>query len=130
MPLGTLRAALFYPQDVGHDEEHIRQLLALAGLTHLLPRLDETDAWSHVLSLGEQQRIALLRAILLKPDYLFLDESTSALDADGEAQLYQAVREAMRAGVMISVGHRTGLVEYHQQALDCLGQGRWSLQPL
>ncbi|WP_051259123.1 ABC transporter ATP-binding protein/permease [Chitinibacter tainanensis] len=130
MPLGTLRAALFYPQDVGHDEEQIRQLLALAGLTHLLPRLDETDAWSHVLSLGEQQRIALLRAILLKPDYLFLDESTSALDADGEARLYQAVREAMRAGVMISVGHRTGLVEYHQQALDCLGQGCWSLQPL
>ncbi|WP_410498443.1 ABC transporter ATP-binding protein/permease [Chitinibacter sp. S2-10] len=127
MPLGSLRAALFYPQDVGHDDELISQLMAMAGLSHLLPRLDEIDAWSHVLSLGEQQRIALLRAILVKPDFLFMDESTSALDADGEATLYAAVRDAMKDGVMISVGHRVGLTEYHKQVLDCQGQGKWAL---
>ncbi|WP_348945322.1 ABC transporter ATP-binding protein/permease [Chitinibacter sp. FCG-7] len=130
MPLGSLRAALYYPNDVEQDDGQIAELLMMAGLAHLLPRLDEIDAWSHVLSLGEQQRIALLRAILVKPDFLFMDESTSALDADGEAVLYQAVREAMKDGVMISVGHRVGLTEYHAQVLDCYGSGQWALNSL
>lgn len=130
MPLGSLRAALYYPNDVEQDDGKISELLTMAGLAHLLPRLDEIDAWSHVLSLGEQQRIALLRAILVKPDFLFMDESSSALDADGEAALYQAVREAMKDGVMISVGHRVGLTEYHAHVLDCHGNGQWAFNAL
>ncbi len=130
MPLGTLRDALYYPQAARNDDAQIAELLALAGLSHLLPRLDETDAWSHVLSLGEQQRIALLRVMLVKPDFLFMDESTSALDAAGEARLYAAVVEYMKDGVMVSVGHRAGLVEYHAQVLECEGQGKWVLGSL
>jgi putative ATP-binding cassette transporter len=130
MPLGSLRAALYYPNVAEQDDTQIAGLLALAGLSHLMPRLDETDAWSHVLSLGEQQRIALLRAILVKPDFLLMDESTSALDADGEARLYRAVAETMKDGVMISVGHRAGLVEYHAQVLECQGQGKWAMADL
>lgn len=130
MPLGSLRAALYYPNDVQQDDHQIAGLFELAGLSHLMPRLDEVDSWSHVLSLGEQQRIALLRAILVKPDFLLMDESTSALDADGEAKLYRAVAETMKDGVMISVGHRSGLVEYHQQVLECQGQGQWALSSL
>jgi putative ATP-binding cassette transporter len=130
MPLGTLRSALYYPQPAQQDDAKIAELLALAGLSHLLPRLDETDAWSHVLSLGEQQRIALLRVLLLKPDFLFMDESTSALDVAGEARLYAAVVECMKDGVLVSVGHRVGLVEYHKQVLECQGQGAWSLAAL
>ena len=130
MPLGTLRSALYYPQPAQHDGAKIAELLAMAGLSHLLPRLDETDAWSHVLSLGEQQRIALLRVLLLKPDFLFMDESTSALDVAGEARLYAAVVECMKNGVLVSVGHRVGLTEYHRQVLECQGQGAWSLAAL
>ncbi len=127
MPLGTLRAALFYPKTTGHEDATLADLLELAGLSHLLPRLDEVDSWSHVLSLGEQQRVALLRVLLLKPDFLLMDESSSALDAAGEAKLYAAVAECMKQGVMVSVGHRSGLIEYHRQVLDCQGQGQWSL---
>ncbi|QLG87283.1 ABC transporter ATP-binding protein/permease [Chitinibacter bivalviorum] len=130
MPLGSLRAALYYPHEAEQDDSQISGLLTLAGLSHLMPRLDEVDAWSHVLSLGEQQRIALLRAMLVKPDFLFMDESTSALDAEGEDRLYRAVAECMKEGVMVSVGHRAGLVEYHEQVLECQGQGAWALSPL
>ncbi|MBM5575110.1 ABC transporter ATP-binding protein/permease [Deefgea sp. CFH1-16] len=127
MPLGTLRAALFYPKTTGHEDATLADLLELAGLSHLLPRLDEVDSWSHVLSLGEQQRVALLRVLLLEPDFLLMDESSSALDAAGEAKLYAAVAQCMKKGVMVSVGHRSGLIEYHRQVLDCHGQGKWSL---
>ncbi|MCB5195992.1 ABC transporter ATP-binding protein/permease [Deefgea salmonis] len=127
MPLGTLRAALYYPQAARHEDATLADLLELAGLSHLLPRLDEVDSWSHVLSLGEQQRVALLRVLLLEPDFLLMDESSSALDAAGEAKLYAAVAECMKQGVMVSVGHRSGLIEYHRQVLDCQGQGQWSL---
>ncbi|WP_288842131.1 ABC transporter ATP-binding protein/permease [uncultured Deefgea sp.] len=127
MPLGTLRAALYYPQAARHEDATLADLLELAGLSHLLPRLDEVDSWSHVLSLGEQQRVALLRVLLLEPDFLLMDESSSALDAAGEAKLYAAVAECMKQGVMVSVGHRSGLIEYHRQVLDCHGQGQWSL---
>ena len=130
MPLGSLRTALYYPQPAQYEETKIVELLALAGLSHLLPRLDETDAWSHVLSLGEQQRVALLRVLLQKPDFLFMDESTSALDVAGEARLYAAVVECMQHGVIVSVGHRIGLAEYHRLVLECEGQGKWSLAAL
>ncbi|WP_297577517.1 ATP-binding cassette domain-containing protein, partial [uncultured Deefgea sp.] len=130
MPLGTLRAALYYPQAARQEDATLADLLELAGLSHLLPRLDEVDSWSHVLSLGEQQRVALLRVLLLEPDFLLMDESSSALDAAGEAKLYAAVAECMKKGVMVSVGHRSGLIEYHAQVLDCQGQGKWALGAL
>ena len=125
LPLGTLRAALHYPQPVTGDDAALLTLLDLAGLVHLAPRLDETDQWSHILSLGEQQRIAFIRALLVRPALLFLDEASSALDSAAEAKLYGALIERLPRSILVSVGHRDSLGDYHGRRLDWIAPALW-----
>jgi putative ATP-binding cassette transporter len=96
-------------------------------LEHLLERLDDQENWSHVLSLGEQQRIAFARAILLRPQWLFLDEATSGLDEATEKKLYNLIRSELKGTGVMSVGHRKDLIVYHQKILTIKGKGCWDL---
>jgi putative ATP-binding cassette transporter len=54
---------------------------------------------------------------LVKPDWLFLDEATSATDEAEEATLYRAVAEALPATTVISIGHRGSLEAYHDRVI-------------
>lgn len=125
LPLGTLRSALYYPQDPSGNEAELLGLMVLAGLNHLVPRLDETDQWSHILSLGEQQRVAFIRALLVRPKLLFLDEASSALDGASEATLYGALIERLPHSILVSVGHRDSLNAYHGRTLNCVAPAVW-----
>lgn len=82
--------------------------------------LDLTADWATTLSLGEQQRLAFARALLAKPALVLLDESTSALDLDNEARLYE--RLVATGAAIVSVGHRDSLRQFHERQLS-LGQG-------
>lgn len=127
LPLGTLRTALYYPHAPEANDTELQVLLELAGLAHLSARLDDVDQWSHILSLGEQQRVAFIRALLVKPTLLFLDEASSALDAASEAALYGALMEKMPKSILVSVGHRESLLAYHGRTLTCITPGDWQL---
>jgi putative ATP-binding cassette transporter len=87
------------------------------GLRHLAWRLDEVGHWALQLSPGEQQRIAFARALVQKPDWLFLDEATSAVDETTEARLYRLVRERLAGTTVFSVGHRATLRAFHSRQL-------------
>ena len=118
LPLGTLRRAVCYPRDAAEfDDAAVRAALADAGLAHLLPRLDEEDAWAQRLSGGEQQRVALARALLLRPDWLFLDEATASLDPEAEARFYGLLKERLPGAALISIAHRPAVARYHGRAL-------------
>jgi putative ATP-binding cassette transporter len=118
IPIGSLRAALWFPAQAvpGCDVEAQAALVAV-GLPALRERLDEDAHWGQVLSLGEQQRLAIARALLIKPDWLFLDEATSATDEAEEAVLYRMVAMALPATTVISIGHRGSLEAYHQRVI-------------
>ncbi|AVY93044.1 hypothetical protein DAI18_02515 [Microvirgula aerodenitrificans] len=110
VPGVSLRAVLCYPAKAGAIDD--RQLVAIlheAGLVHFSNRLDHCESWAHVMSLGEQQRIALARVLLDPPDVLCLDEASSALDEDMEQQLYARIVAVMHSGILLSVGHRATL---------------------
>jgi len=117
MPLGTLRQSLLYPNHVTVEEDVLAETLALCGLSHLTPRLDEVAPWSHMLSLGEQQRVAFFRALATKPGVIFLDEATSALDEEAEQYFYKLLREKLPQALIVSVGHRSSLKALHGQTL-------------
>ncbi len=129
LPLGTLRDVLLYPQRIGViSDKMLIELMNVCKLNELIPRLDEVENWSLILSLGEQQRIAFIRALLQSPKWLFLDEATSALDEPTEGLLYQLVSDRLKNTTVISVGHRQTLNRYHQNRLLILGMGKWNYE--
>ncbi|MCY1260286.1 Vitamin B12 transport ATP-binding protein BacA [compost metagenome] len=118
LPIGTLEAALCYPEESGrHGRERLQEVLRLCRLEQLVPRLDEAQHWQRLLSPGEQQRLAIARALLYAPDWLFLDEATSAMDESDEAALYQVLLEQLPGVTLVSVGHRTSLKRFHPRQL-------------
>jgi putative ATP-binding cassette transporter len=118
LPIGTLREVVSYPMPSrGFDDATLREALAAVGLNHFAGRLNESGHWALQLSPGEQQRIAFARALVQKPDWLFLDEATSAVDEPTEARLYRLVREQLAATTVFSVGHRATLRAFHSRHL-------------
>lgn len=113
LPLGTLRAALLYPGGRQISDEQLIALMNTCQIGYLSDKLDVTADWSHVLSVGEQQRLAFVRAHLQQPVWLFLDEATSALDEETEAKMYQLAASNLPNTTIVSVGHRSTLNKYH-----------------
>ncbi len=117
IPLGTLRHALTYPaNDTSFGDDIIRQALADAGLSALARHLDEDQPWTQRLSGGEQQRLAVARALLQRPDWLFMDEATASLDPDAESELYATLRRQLPDTTIISIAHRPAVAAFHDTA--------------
>ncbi|WP_293839593.1 ABC transporter ATP-binding protein/permease [uncultured Phascolarctobacterium sp.] len=117
IPLGSLREALLYPGNKPLSDEELLYLLDLCQIGYLRDKLDIVADWSHVLSVGEQQRLAFVRAHIQEPKWLFLDEATSALDEDTEAAMYTLLAERLRQTTLVSIGHRSTLNKYHELML-------------
>lgn len=116
MPIGTLREALRYPAGpIRPRDADIEAALEAVDLSELSSRLDDTSHWEQALSEGEQQRIALARAILAKPDWLFLDEPTAALDEAQEAEIYRRLKTLLPRTTFVSVGHHQSLEAFHDR---------------
>jgi putative ATP-binding cassette transporter len=127
---GTLREQICYPHiPAGQTDTLLQTLLERVCLPDLAARyggFDTARDWPRLLSLGEQQRIAIARALLVHPRYLFLDEATSAVDFVTERSLYEALADSDIT--CISVGHRDSILSYHQHELRLLGHGRWQVR--
>jgi putative ATP-binding cassette transporter len=114
MPLGTLRDALLFPdRTMAVSDNELHDLLVACDLPELVNSLHETAYWSGRLSPGELQRIAFVRILLQKPDWAFLDETTSSLDLRREKMLYELLRSELPGCSLVSVGHRPSLEAYH-----------------
>jgi vitamin B12/bleomycin/antimicrobial peptide transport system ATP-binding/permease protein len=124
LPIGSLAAAVSYPAPPDRFEPAaIRNVLVAVGLPGFADRLTEEAHWNRMLSLGEQQRIALARAILHAPDFLFLDEATASLDEPAEAILYKLLHERLPRATIVSIGHRSTLTAFHGRRLELMQDG-------
>jgi putative ATP-binding cassette transporter len=118
-PVATLAAAITYPARAGtFDDARLSDALTDVGLPNLVDRLHEEAHWNRILSLGEQQRLSVARALLHTPDYLLLDEATCSLDEPAEAQLYRMLQERLKGTAIVSIGHRSTLVAFHRRGVE------------
>jgi putative ATP-binding cassette transporter len=122
LPNGSLDAAIAYPLAVeSFDDPAIVRALQQAGLGPHLGERGVARAWSRRLSPGEQQRLQFARVLLHRPDWVFLDETSSALDEPAEQALYQCLREQLPDTTIVSVGHRSTLRRLHDE--------EWVIEP-
>jgi putative ATP-binding cassette transporter len=118
IPLGTLRQVVTYPAAAGSiGDGVVAEALTEVGLGALVAELDADAPWAQRLSGGEQQRLAVARALLLRPAWLFLDEATASLDPEGEAELYRLLRSRLPGTTIVSIAHRPEVAEWHEDAL-------------
>src|SRR5579871_257246 len=118
IPIGPLREALAYPASAENfTDARLKETLAKVGLPALVDRLDESENWQMRLSGGEQQRLAVARALLAEPDWLFLDESTNSLDEKSEADLYRAIVDTLPRTTLVSIGHQATMNQFHKRRI-------------
>ena len=123
-PVGTLAAAISYPAAPGtFDADRLAEVIDAVGLPAFAGRLTEEAHWNRMLSLGEQQRLGIARAILQAPDYLFLDEATASLDEPSEAALYRLLDQRLAGAAIVSIGHRSTLLALHRRGLALVQDG-------
>jgi putative ATP-binding cassette transporter len=123
LPIGSLKYAACYPAEgAGIADDAVRDVLIAAGLQHLAGDLAREENWAQLLSGGEQQRLAIARALLNRPDWLFMDEPTAALPDDAQAALYRLLKEKLPATTLVSVGHREALAAFHSRRIAWQGQ--------
>jgi putative ATP-binding cassette transporter len=129
-PIGPLQAAIVYPAEAAaFGPDRVGDVLIAVGLPQFTSKLQEEAHWNRMLSLGEQQRLGLARALLHAPQYLFLDEATASLDEASEARLYQLLEEKLPATTIVSIGHRSTLQAFHQRNVVLTRDGdRFALQ--
>jgi putative ATP-binding cassette transporter len=119
VPLGTLRHAIAYPNAAdSFSQEEMARVLRDVGLPELCDRLDHDENWPLRLSMGEQQRLGFARALLAKPNWIFLDEATASLDPEGETELYQVLKERLPNATLVSIAHRPSVAAFHERRLN------------
>jgi putative ATP-binding cassette transporter len=124
LPIGTLRAAVAYPASENtYTDLAIKHYFDLCKLSHMKKFLEHSDNWSQRLSPGEQQRLAFVRALLTRPDALFLDEASSALDTETEELVYQLILQELPEAVIVSVAHRESVAKYHKMRWQFVADG-------
>ncbi|HHE9997862.1 TPA: ABC transporter ATP-binding protein/permease [Haemophilus influenzae] len=116
MPQGTLREAICYP-NINPSHAELEQTMKDCALGKYIHALNVKNDWQAILSPGELQRVAFIRILLTKPDVVFLDETTSALDETTEHLLYQTIKERLPEMIILSVGHRSTLQQFHNKQL-------------
>ncbi|MGY8680220.1 ABC transporter ATP-binding protein/permease [Bradyrhizobium sp. UFLA05-153] len=123
-PIGPLGDAVIYPAEHGTiAPDKIKEALRAVGMPRLSEQLDEEAHWNRTLSLGEQQRLGVARALLHAPDYLFLDEATASLDEPSEALLYRLMEERLPSTTIVSIGHRSTLDAFHTRNVRLVQDG-------
>jgi vitamin B12/bleomycin/antimicrobial peptide transport system ATP-binding/permease protein len=122
LPLGPLKHAVCYPDEAAvHPDHEVREALQDVGLAHLAGDLERSENWAQVLSGGEQQRLAFARALLNRPDWLFLDEATASLPEEAQDELYRLLKDRLKNTTFVSIAHREGLAQHHVRRLAWQG---------
>ena len=118
LPAGTLRYAICYPTSRRvSTQEQIEQALRLAGLDRLIDQLDLRGNWGNILAVAEQQRLGMVRLLLNRPQWIFLQQAFDALDPEDEAQMLRLISEQLPEATLLTITHLADGAALHTRQL-------------
>ncbi|OAM31054.1 MULTISPECIES: ABC transporter ATP-binding protein/permease [Eikenella] len=119
LPHDSLRNVLAYPYAAAPDNQAIAAVLTQVGLPRLLALDPDTEyEWHKTLSGGEQQRLSLARALLHRPDVLFLDEATNQLDDASAAELMRTLRQCLPDVLCVGISHQAAIQGMFERRIE------------
>jgi ABC-type multidrug transport system fused ATPase/permease subunit len=120
---GTIREniALGFPADVAQDE-FFWEAIAIAQLTEFVVTLPhgldtQVGESGNKLSGGQRQRLGIARAMFTRPKLLILDEATSSLDGQTEADISGAIQALSGSVTVVLIAHRLSTVQQANRVL-------------
>lgn len=125
LPVGTLREAVTYPSPrQNFDISQIERALIRVGLSTLIRRMDDRETWENALSVTDQQRLGFARLILHRPDWVFMEEATDALDPEAESAMMTMLAEELPGVTIMTIGYHPGLANLHDRVITPLERRR------
>jgi vitamin B12/bleomycin/antimicrobial peptide transport system ATP-binding/permease protein len=119
IPVGTLKEALTYPTPPNRfSDREIGAALSRMRLERFTPLLDRSSSWDQEITLDEQQRIALARVLLHKPDWVIQDEAISELDDDSRQLAESLFHEELAHAALVSIGRKSGNGDFYNRVLE------------
>ena len=108
LPQDTLANLVRYPTppEGSRQDNAVAAALEKVGLGRLKECLHSEEDWHKTLSGGEQQRIGLSRALMARPEILFLDEATNQLDDDSATALLRLLKSELPDTLVIGISHQ------------------------
>ncbi|WP_310599352.1 SbmA/BacA-like family transporter [Desulfobulbus sp.] len=118
LPTGTLRHAIGYPSSRRiYTQEQIEQALRLVGLERLIEQLDQREHWSNFLTPEEQQLLGMVRLLLNRPQWVFLQESFDALEPEDEKRMLRLICEQLPEATLLAISHSANGTAFYTRRL-------------
>ena len=118
LPIGTLRDAICFPLSRRvYPQKQLEQALRLVGLESLIDQLDKKDHWINTLARGEQQLLGMVRLLLNRPQWIFLQESFDSLDPHEEERMVRLIREQLPEATVLTISHNPEIGSFHSRQL-------------
>lgn len=132
LPSGNIKELIEFPYlNKKITDEELKEIMKKLKIDYLLDReteLKSKNDWYDVLSGGEKQRIGVARFLFHKPKYVIIDDSTSAVSADIEKDLYLFAKD--HGITLITISQRSNLDAFHDLKLKFNDSGEWTLEKI
>ena len=118
LPTGILRDAICYPSSRRvFTQEQIEQALRLAGLENLIDQLDQSGNWVNILAPAEQQRLGMVRLLLNRPQWIFLQEAFDSLDSQDEERMLRLICDQLPDSTLLTISHMANGATFYSRRL-------------
>ena len=118
LPVDSLYASICYPKPkTSFDPTVVEQLLFQVGQSDLVKQLHRVDSWQQLLSNEQQQYLGVVRVLLHRPQWIFIQEALDSLTPSDEAKMLGLLLKELPHAGILTISHQPVAEAFHQRVL-------------
>jgi putative ATP-binding cassette transporter len=119
LPVESLFAAICYPKTkASFDRTLVEQLLIQVGQKDLVKQLNRVDSWEQLLSNEQQQYLGVVRVLLHRPQWIFIQEALDSLVPSDEVKMLALLGKELPHTGILTITHQPSAEAFHQRKLE------------